>query len=206
MAFYTGTCYKGTSMVEVLRDGAAKPLALSAVEKGDLVRVSGAGGHARAGYAKVLDLPRSQSKGTFVSIEVSAAHDKAEAEGLQAVVTPHHTFPSCSGNAVAAKDLKMGDCVVTIHGRRKVRKVDEVAALPGDETFSINLDGAVDVLALGGIYTHANPVAHQEIIERKAALSKNVKRLISHSASSSKKAKIFTEKHALRTKALRGAE
>ena len=182
---YTGTCYKGSSMVEVLRGGMGASLELSQVHVGDMVRVSSPG--QVPAYAKVLDLPHSPSKGSFVGVKTRGVDE----EDMEAVVTPHHTFPSCfaHGKAVAAKHLKVGDCVNTVNGRRKVRKLNEMAALPGDETFSVELEGTADVLALGGIFTHASPSAHQKKIAVAAAktyMGKQAKHIVARSADKSK--------------------
>ena len=185
VALYTGTCYKGSSMVEVLRGGMGASLELSQVHVGDMVRVSSPG--QVPAYAKVLDLPHSPSKGSFVGVKTRGVDE----EDMEAVVTPHHTFPSCfaHGKAMAAKHLKVGDCVNTVNGRRKVRKLNEMAALPGDETFSVELEGTADVLALGGIFTHASPSAHQKKIAVAAAktyVGKQAKRITGRSADKSK--------------------
>ena len=162
-----GYCYAGTSMATVLRDGKSTSVKLSEVKVGDMALAAG-GKHGKApSYIKITGMPHSKSHGNFVVVK---------AGGHEARVTPHHTFPTCDRKHphVAAKDIKVGDCLRTATGiaaTSMVQSVKTVAAQPWDETFSVELDGDADVLVLGGILTHANPPVLQA--KKKALTAKS---------------------------------
>jgi hypothetical protein len=85
-----------------------------------------------------------------------------DAEGLSGVIkaTPHHTFPTCAldgASEVMAKDLAEGSCVVTASGKQLVTSVRHVQA--GDETYTLEMEGGIETVSVGGVFTHAKSVA-----------------------------------------------
>jgi hypothetical protein len=133
---------------------------LSEAQVGDLVLASSAK-HPTPAYAKITALPHSKSAGDFVRITMEA-YSTDQGMKHETVVTPHHTFPACStrGGVMTAKDIKPGDCLHTVDGKRTVAHVAYRAVAPWDKTYSVVLEGKFDRIAVGGILTHANPPAH----------------------------------------------
>ena len=157
----SGTCIHGWSTVTVLGDdGSQRETRISDLEQGQLVLAAGATG--AKFFSEIVGLPRSKSRENFVKIGMvkkPIAGGTFKKYGLMS--TFHHTFPRCGSDKgeVRAVDLKAGDCLVTISGIGFVESTARVAVAEGDVTYSIELKDA-DLVAVGGVFTHATSVAH----------------------------------------------
>ena len=88
-------------------------------------------------------------------------------EGNVLEATSFHTFPRCSGagslgHEVFAKDIKVGDCLLTLGGDKLVKSVELISTIKASqyETYSIVTSGGHnDVINVGGVFTHAR-VSH----------------------------------------------
>ena len=67
-----------------------------------------------------------------------------------------------------AHSLKVGDCLHTVNGKRSIESVASRAVEPGDKTVTVVLDGATDLIVVGGVVTHAKP-EHPEAHGKKRA-------------------------------------
>jgi hypothetical protein len=153
----TGTCIHGWSTVTVLgNDGSQTETRISDLKQGQSVLAAGASG--AKFFSEVVGLPHSKSREHFVKIEMVQKRNSKK-NGL--VVTLHHTFPKCGSDEGVARalDLKAGDCLITLSGIGFIEYTARVAAAEGDVTYSIELLDA-DLVAVGGVFTHATKVAH----------------------------------------------
>jgi hypothetical protein len=95
--------------------------------------------------------------------------------------TEFHTFPKCpslqpppthlrhSAHSLAASDMIMleaheirpGDCLLALDGEHAVVSADRRLAESSDVTYSVLLEGAADLLVVGGVVTHAKPSHHK---------------------------------------------
>jgi hypothetical protein len=154
-----GSCFSGASTVSVLNEAtrSVASVPLHSVKVGDKVR---AVDHRtrKETFSKVVGLPHSASSGSFVDVQLRK-HEGGQAHRVLA--TEHHTFPLCDTAfrvEKAAMDLKPGDCLLTEGGgKNAVESVDRVAAKEGDVTYTVVLDGADDLVVVGGVVTHARP-------------------------------------------------
>jgi hypothetical protein len=91
--------------------------------------------------------------------------------------TEHHTFPKCGGAPVPpqhlrhskagksqhleaalmmrAHELKPGGCLLTLDGEQTIESVHRTPAKSEDLTYSVQLEGTTDLIAVGGVVTHA---------------------------------------------------
>ena len=147
-----GTCYSSDSTATVLAaNGNHEQVPLSALEEGQ--RILALDQHFKPMFAKVLGAPHSAAKEPYVEIKTSG---KARSSVLKA--TPHHFFPLCGKGhtgAIRAQDLQRDDCLHTVHGQELVRSVQHVATTSADVTYSLKMASSVDMVAIGGIFTHA---------------------------------------------------
>mmetsp|Transcript_53179 Transcript_53179/g.91340 ORF Transcript_53179/g.91340 Transcript_53179/m.91340 type:complete len:345 (-) Transcript_53179:252-1286(-) len=90
--------------------------------------------------------------------------------------TEHHTFPQCKSAKphlshhlrkhqsteamIQAHEIKEGDCLLTLDGERTVKSVKRRLATSEDVTYTVQLEGAHDLLVVGGVVTHAKPSPH----------------------------------------------
>ena len=154
-----GSCFRGDSTVSVLQQATRTLLEvpLHALKVGDSVRAVDHRSR-KESVSMVAALPHSASKGTFVEVKLRD-HGDGKAHSLHA--TEHHTFPLCDTAfrvEKAAMDLKPGDCLLTEGGGKGVVEgVERVAAKPGDQTYTVVLEGADDLVVVGGVVTHARP-------------------------------------------------
>ena len=115
-------------------------------------------------FRKVTGIYRSTSVEPFIVFSLTYAKKgtKTQAAALEKLrATEHHTFPMCeSSNAavaatVAAIELKVGDCLRTVHGRATIKNVARSPASQHDKTYTIVVEGQTELIAVGGIFTHA---------------------------------------------------
>lgn len=149
-----GTCVHATSTVTVLHpNGERRFLAVTELVKG--AEVLAVGVDRKPAFVKVTGVGRSASAEGFVKVTMAGSK-------FAIMATPHHTFPTCGRAAgettVEAKDLLPGNCLHTINGKGEVASVELVPIKEGDVTYTIELENA-DLLAVGGIFTHAKMMA-----------------------------------------------
>jgi hypothetical protein len=153
-----GYCVSGSSVVKVLSAGMPVDTKLTEVKVGDKVLSrSLEGEHV---YATVNGLPNSATVQPFVHITMGSAGSTAP----QVKVTPHHTFPACSGHMVEAHKVKKGDCLLTVDGESRVK---ETKFMPVDHlgaedalTYTLVMGDDIESVAVGGVFTHARTNAH----------------------------------------------
>lgn len=156
-----GTCYHHSSTVTRLKSngqGMAQVALKDAVE-GD--RVLALDQDTKPIFAKIEALPHSSAEEPYVHIVMKGK------ERRELKATLHHTFDACSNERspfafkpfrnfiVAAKDVRVGDCLHTTDGEARVHSTKHVAIKDGDETYSIKLEGGAGTVAIGGVFTHA---------------------------------------------------
>ena len=117
-------------------------------------------------FVRVATLP-SPEKRRSLSASTSKLGNLRQATGHAvsemahtAMVTLHHTFPSCSdegiGPGVAAKDLRPLGCVFTVDGKSQVESADIIAPSSKESfTYSVVLDAPHDRLFVGGVLSHS---------------------------------------------------
>jgi hypothetical protein len=147
-----GTCYSSDSTAARLAaNGNHEQIPLSELKEGQ--RILALDQHFKPIFAKVLSAPHSPAKEPYIEIKTSG---KASSSVLKA--SPHHFFPLCGKGkkgAVRAKDIQRYDCLHTVHGQELVQSVQHVATTRADMTFSLKMASSVDMVAIGGIFTHA---------------------------------------------------
>jgi len=147
-----GTCYSGDSTATRLAaNGNHEQVPLSELEEGQ--RILALDQHFKPFFAKVLGAPHSPAKEPYIQIKTSG---KASSSVLKA--TPHHFFPLCgksNNGAVRAQDVQRHDCLHTVHGQELVHSVRRLAPTRTDVTYSLKMASSVDMVAIGGIFTHA---------------------------------------------------
>jgi len=149
----SGTCYHHTSTVTrlVASNGVnTAEIPLSELEVGQ--RILALSSHGKPTFAKVEALPHGPGVEPFMHIVMASkeAHDLT--------VTLHHTFDTCASKpspVIKAMDVKAGSCLHTAEGTAIVHSAKRLASKDGDETYSIKLAGNVDIVAIGGVFTHA---------------------------------------------------
>mmetsp|Transcript_59007 Transcript_59007/g.118468 ORF Transcript_59007/g.118468 Transcript_59007/m.118468 type:complete len:315 (-) Transcript_59007:338-1282(-) len=161
-----GACFRGDSTVQVKTTSSERSLRmettstkpLTELKVGDLVATASHDGHNKKEWSKVVGVPHSKSTADFIEVTM------ADNQGHVVAVTEHHTFPTCHHGhksaapaAVPAHMVQAGSCLLTTAGPRKVAKVERRLAAPTDQTFTVELEGAHDLLVLNGVVTHARP-------------------------------------------------
>ena len=126
-------------------------------------------------FATVTGLPHSPSKEGFVDISVA----KATKHDGPIRATLHHTFASCTGKPVQAKNLKPGHCIYTTSGANTIKSATAVPARKGDETYTVEVERGFGLIAVGGVLSHAKSELMRHDDEAKAtmhaAISKRTK-------------------------------
>jgi hypothetical protein len=141
-------------------------------------------------FTKVTGLPHSPTtqqmyavelKSKYLRAAVAAAADEGDAVNrLEA--TAYHTFPRCAKNAqkeevlVHVKDLKVGDCLQTLHSDKLVTSVEKVKTHKNELTYSVITEGGKkDMIVVGGqAVAHAtDAIEHTKIMKRLNADAKN---------------------------------
>jgi len=73
-------------------------------------------------------------------------------------VTGHHMFPVChERKLLPALALKVGDCLLTSGGRGKVESIALSPITKEDVTYTVVLQGHIDLIAIGDVFTRAKP-------------------------------------------------
>jgi len=104
--------------------------------------------------------------------------------------TEHHTFPKCGGAPaaqhlrhhkagkhleaalmVSAHELKPGGCLLTLDGERTIESVHRTPAKAGSLTYSVQLEGNTDLIAVEGVVTHARATYVASMAWTKSRLS-----------------------------------
>jgi hypothetical protein len=166
-----GTCFSQDSTASVLQPGSrfASSLPLSKLEEGH--RVLAVDANNKKIYAKVMAVHRSPASEPYLHIRVrldskhhsytkTAAHEDHAARSAtkHLRVTGHHTFPVChEPNQLPALALKVGDCLHTSGGRGKVESISMSPITKKDVTYTVVLQGHIDMIAIGGVFTRAKP-------------------------------------------------
>lgn len=156
-----GVCFYGGSLVSVIDEATrnVKSVPLHSLALGKKVLAVNHLTHKET-FSKVVALPHSASREAFIEVETQ---QKTE-HGLKTrslLATEHHTFPLCDTGfrkEVSAMDLEHGQCLLTEGGGKSaVTSTKRVPAKGGDETYTVVLEGADDLVVVGGIVTHARP-------------------------------------------------
>ena len=117
--------------------------------------------------------------GSGVTVE-KAADEGDAVNRLEA--TAYHTFPRCAKNAqkeevlVHVKDLKVGDCLQTLHSDKLVTSVEKVKTHKNELTYSVITEGGKkDMIVVGGLaVSHAtDAIEHTKIMKRLNADAKH---------------------------------
>ena len=86
----------------------------------------------------------------------TAMHEDHATKHLR--VTGHHMFPVChERKLLPALALKVGDCLLKSGGRGKVESIALSPITKEDVTYTVVLQGHIDMIAIGGVFTRAKP-------------------------------------------------
>jgi hypothetical protein len=150
----SGVCFSSDSTVSLLNaDGSKELVPVAEIKEGHHILSLDANN--KPTFAKVMGVRASPAREPYVLVGV-------EGLGPDAVVkaTKHHLFPTCSlDGTVMAKDLAKGSCVATVTGGQLVTSVNHVAPKPGDKTYTLEMEKNVNLVNVGGVFTHAFSVA-----------------------------------------------
>jgi hypothetical protein len=128
-------------------------------------------------YAKVMVVYRSPASEPYLHIRVrfnskhhstavlspskkTAMHEDHTARSAtkHLRVTGHHMFPVChERKLLPALALKVGDCLLTSGGRGKVESIALSPITKEDVTYTVVLQGHIDLIAIGDVFTRAKP-------------------------------------------------
>jgi len=146
-----GTCYSQSSTVSVMLGKSLGTLAVSEVIPGH--RVLAASSKHKWALSKVVAVNKSPATSPYLDIKVNSKNkDNAV---LQA--TEFHTVATCAGDHVPANQLKLGDCLLTVHGHSEIVSITPTPATTKDMTYTLVVEGETDRIFVGGILTHAKP-------------------------------------------------
>jgi hypothetical protein len=168
-----GWCYSGRSTVYVRASPSSSKTEmkkLSDVKVGDQILKLGSKPRSPH-FAKVVALPHSRATQAMYDIKMASQHvrlrHKEEPHLVEA--TSDHTFIRCKARdgdseeaLVKAKDLKVGDCLHTLHGDKLVKAVQKVPEKEAakSETYTVVTEGgAKDLISVGGLVAHATDAA-----------------------------------------------
>jgi hypothetical protein len=102
-----------------------------------------------------------------------------------------------------AKDLKVGDCLLTAHGRGAVARATRTPVVDGDVTYTVVVADA-DVIAIGGVFAHT-ALGHthgmgEKLAPRSRAMQKRDQRLLKEMQEKKELATAFKERERLQNK------
>ena len=166
-----GWCFSARSTVMVRNSPNSNHFTatpLSEVHVGDEILMS-AGSSKKLTFTRVESLPHSKTTQDTYRIEIKNSFRSVKGNvGNVLEATSFHTFPRCSGagsldHEVFAKDIKVGDCLLTLDGKKLVKSVKLMSTIKASqyETYSIVTSGGHnDVINVGGVFTHARVSHH----------------------------------------------
>jgi Hint module len=163
----TKYCFAGSETVSVESVGATS---ISDIRTGDRVLAADAAG--RTFYSDVVFVPHGPNKDSALFVHITTAH------GRDIKMTHSHILPSGACNTasplplVYAKNVNVGDCVMTVSGEERV---SAVGVVPGQGLYTIVTKG--EYVVVNGII--ASPFATNHMM---ANLYYNMHRFIYSSA------------------------
>jgi len=161
----SGTCFSSDSTVTVLsNDGRSTETVRVSNLQANHHRVLSVTAQHKKTFATVAGLRRSPGKEAYINVKIKSpssggSTNNATTSNTEVVrFTEHHMSPLCGNNRmIPAFQLKTGHCLHTAKGMGIVESATREAATATDETFTIVLEGDLDLVAVGGVFTHAKP-------------------------------------------------
>mmetsp|Transcript_62124 Transcript_62124/g.106689 ORF Transcript_62124/g.106689 Transcript_62124/m.106689 type:complete len:414 (+) Transcript_62124:55-1296(+) len=108
-----GTCFHGATHV-TFEDKTTK--AMTELQVGDKIQTADI--HGNLDFAPIISLPHkagNSEMATFLKIVTDS--------GKSVQMTPGHLIPNCAGKMFSAKEVVVGDCVMTVDGKETVTEI-----------------------------------------------------------------------------------